>query len=425
MKRYLVMPCFFFALALLGACMVAPLSPSATPTTQPLPEPTFTATTTTAMTETTTITATVPATSIAPLTTTTSVTATPTVTTSAPVTAASVVATPVLTPTAVATTPQSAVTPLPAGQIGTIAATLAARPEFATLNRAVVAVQLVDELNGDAPYTLFAPTEEAFAALPPGTLDALLASPSTLVSVLQNHLLIEEASSARLVQLGTVLTALGQTLPVTLTAASVVQLGDATLFEADIEATNGMIHAIDTVLLPANLVIPPIVTTVATPTLTAQVTATQAVTMVQIITTIAPTATLADVVSDTPDLEMLETALGAAGLLPALQLPGELTLFAPTNAAFAALPPEQLQTLLNTTGDLATVLQYHLVADTALAADLVRLGTALSTSSQPLTITTAADGAILVNNAQIIQTDIVAINGVIHLIDAVLLPSAE
>lgn len=429
MKRYLALPGFFFALALLGACMVAPGTPGQTTTTPELAEPTFTATA--ALTETTVLTTTIvtttaPVTSEATLTTTLGVTATPAVTESAPVTAATVLtATPVLAPTAVATTAQSVVTPLPAGQLGTIAATLAARPEFATLNRAVALVQLVDELNGDAPYTLFAPTEEAFAALPPGTLDALMASPSTMASVLQNHLLIEEASSARLVQLGTVLTALGQTLPVTLTAAGTLQLGDTTLVEADIEATNGVIHAIDTVLLPVDLVIPPVVAAAATPTLMPTVTATQAVTTVQIITTIAPTATLADIVSETPELEMLEMALGAAGLLPALQLPGQLTLFAPTNAAFETLPSDQLQTLLNTTGDLAAVMQYHLVADNVMAADLVRLGTALSTSSQPLTITTADDGTVLVNSAQLIQADIVATNGVIHLINGVLLPPAE
>lgn len=414
MRRYWLLPFCFGLFFLLGACVITPLAPTPTPAPQATPQPTFTATgavtTTAATTATTAITiAVTPTSAVTPtagLTDTVTVTATPILT-----------STPAVTSTGGVTTAQS----------GTIAVILAARPEFSTLTTAIDAVQLVEELNGDTPYTLFAPTNDAFAALPAGTLDALLASPSTLASVIQNHLLIEEASSDRLVGLGSVLTTLGQTLPITLTADGVVQLGDATIIEADIDTTNGVIHGIDTVLLPVDLVITPTVSTTAgAASATAQVTATQTLsTGQQIITTIAATATIADIVQTTPELEMLSTALGAAGLIPALQLPGQLTLFAPTNAAFEAIPPQQLQTLLNTTGELAPLLQYHIVADEALAADLVRLGTALSTTSQPLTITVAADGVVQVNNARIVQADIVATNGVIHLIDVVLSPPQE
>lgn len=405
MRRYWLLPLCFGLFVLLGACVITPLAPTPTPAPQATPQPTYTATAalTTTAAITIAVTPTGAVTPTAGLTDTVTVTATPLLT-----------STPAVTATGGVTTAQP----------GTIAAILAARPEFSTLTTAIDVVQLIEELNGDTPYTLFAPTNDAFAALPAGTLDALLASPSTLASVIQNHLLIEEASSDRLVGLGSVLTTLGQTLPITLTADGVVQLGDATIIEADIEATNGVIHGIDTVLLPADLVITPTVGTTAGAA--AQVTATQTLsTGQQIITTIAATATIADIVQTTPELEMLATALGAAGLVPALQLPGQLTLFAPTNAAFDAIPPQQLQTLLNTTGELAPLLQYHLVADAALAAELVRLGTALSTTSQPLTITVAADGVVQVNNARIVQADIVATNGVIHLIDVVLSPPQE
>lgn len=428
MKRYLLLPFFVCWMLLFGACVVTPLAPDETPEAQGNLQPTFTSTS--AVTATTAITIAVAPTGVTPTAATTPVTTTATaaITPTLVATAtADLNATPVLTPTVAATsqgTAQGAATPVPQEQAATIAAILAARPEFSTINRAVAAVNLVNELSGDAPYTLFAPTDDAFAALPPGTLDNLLASPSTLAQVIQNHLLIEEASSARLVRLGSVLTALGQTLPVTLTAAGVVQVGDATVVEADIEATNGVIHAIDTVLLPPNLVI---TGTAATDSATAasQVTATQGVTTVQLVPAPAATATIADVVRTADELAMLETALGAAGLLQALQLPGDLTLFAPTNAAFEALPAGQLQTLLNTTSDLADVMQYHLVADIVFSDELVRLGTALSTSSQPLTITVAADGAIQVNDVQIIQADIATSNGVIHVIDAVLTPPTE
>lgn len=409
MRRYWLFLLCFGSFFLLGACMLTPVAP--TPAPQATPQPTFTGDAavmaTISPTATTTLTSAV--TPAAALTPTTAVTNTITVTATPMLTS-----TPTVTGTGMVTTAQS----------GTIATILAARPEFSMLNQAINAVQLVEELNGDAPYTLFAPTNSAFAALPAGTWDALLANPSTLASVVQNHLLIEEASSGRLVQLGSVLTTLGQTLPVTLTADGIVQLGDATIVEPDLEATNGVIHGIATVLLPPDLVITPTVgVTTSAASTTAAVTTTQPVTTVQaIITSVAPTATLADLVRTTPELERLETALGAAGLLAPLQLPGQLTLFAPTNAAFEAIPAQQLQTLLNTTGQLAPVLQYHLVADNVLAADLVRLGSALSTSSQPLTITVAGDGVVQVNNARIIQADIVATNGTLHLIDAVLTP---
>ncbi|MCE7982952.1 MAG: fasciclin domain-containing protein [Caldilinea sp. CFX5] len=432
MKRYLLLPCCVMTMLLLSACVITPLASDETPTPQTPLQPTFTPTTavTTTAPVTATTTITIAVTPAEPVTATAPLTDTPTsaADSTAPVTAtAPLTVTPVLTPTAVVTgttaTAPVAATPAPAGQGGAIAAIVAARPEFVTLNEAITAVRLTTALNGERPYTLFAPTEEAFAALPAGTLDALLASPSTLANVLQNHLLIEEVSSARLTRLGRVLTALGQTLPVTLTAAGVVQVGEATIVEPDIEATNGVIHAIDTVLLPVNLVITP---TTGTPGASAAtpVTATQVVTTAQIITTVAPTATIADVVRNSEELSTLETALGAAGLLQALQLPGELTLFAPTNAAFEAFPAGQLQPLLNNTAAIANVMQYHLVADTALASDLVRLGQALSTTGQPLRVTVAANGVMQVNNARVIQTDIVTANGVIHLIDAVLSPPA-
>ena len=94
--------------------------------------------------------------------------------------------------------------------------------------------------------------------------------------------------------------------------------------------------------------------------------------------------------------------------------------FTPTTAVTETTP-----TLLNTTASIANGLQYHLVADTARASDLVRLGQALSTSGQPLQVTVAANGVIQVNNARVVQTDIVTSNGVIHLIDAVLSPPTQ
>ncbi len=413
MRNYLLLPVFFFSMALFGACVISPLAPGETPAVTQTLAPTFTATTAITATENVTTAATITATADITLVVTPTATAMLTDTVADTIV---VTATPVLTPTAAVTAPML--------QAGTIAALVADRPDFATLNAAIAVVDLADELNNDTTfYTLFAPTEDAFAALPAGVLDTLLANPPLLASVIQNHLLIEDVDSAGLVRLGSVLSAFGVTLPITLTADGIVQIADAVVVEADIIATNGVIHAIDTLLLPANLVITPTIAVATAVTATTPATTTQlATTTGQIITMDTTEMTIAEVISATADLAMLETALGAAGLLPALQVPGELTLFAPTNAAFEAIPTAQLQTLLNTTGDLADVLQYHLVADAVLAADLVRLGAALSASSQAITITTADDGTVAVNDAQVVQADIVTANGVIHLIDVVLTP---
>ena len=106
-----------------------------------------------------------------------------------------------------------------------------------------------------------------------------------------------------------------------------------------------------------------------------------------------------------------------------LQQAGPFTVFAPTNEAFASVPT--LNTLLNTPTALVNVLQYHVVADRVTAADLSRLGVALSIQGQSITVTVSSNGVERVNNATIIQRDIVAANGVIHVINGVLLPAGQ
>jgi uncharacterized surface protein with fasciclin (FAS1) repeats len=128
------------------------------------------------------------------------------------------------------------------------------------------------------------------------------------------------------------------------------------------------------------------------------------------------------VISTTAGMETLLAALNASGVATALEQPGPLTFFAPTNDAFAALPPGQVDSLLADPATLTPILQYHIVIDNVSAAGLGTLGAALSSSGQPITITVQSDGSLLVNDAGIVQGDIPAANGVIHLIDRVLLP---
>jgi uncharacterized surface protein with fasciclin (FAS1) repeats len=158
---------------------------------------------------------------------------------------------------------------------------------------------------------------------------------------------------------------------------------------------------------------------VSTPVAAAAATA---VTTATAVITDANAGTILQVINSTPGLETLATALTASGMATALEQGGPLTFFAPTNDAFAAIPEDQINALLADPATLAPILQYHIVIDNVAANRLGTLGAALSSSGQPITVTVQADGSLLINNAQIVQADIPAANGAIHMIDQVLLP---
>lgn len=117
----------------------------------------------------------------------------------------------------------------------------------------------------------------------------------------------------------------------------------------------------------------------------------------------------------------LVTAVKTADLVDTLKGEGPFTVFAPTDAAFAKLPKGTLEALLNDKEKLTAVLTYHVVPGKVMAADVVNLKTAKTANGNSLIIS-AADGTVMVNNAKVIQTDIAASNGVIHVIDTVVLP---
>ena len=119
---------------------------------------------------------------------------------------------------------------------------------FSTLVTAIEAAGLVDTLKSDGPFTVFAPTDEAFAALPAGTLESLLADPQALANVLTYHVVAGKATSSDVVNLASVTTVQGGTLPVSTTDG--VKIGNANVVTVDVMADNGVIHVIDTVLVP-------------------------------------------------------------------------------------------------------------------------------------------------------------------------------
>jgi uncharacterized surface protein with fasciclin (FAS1) repeats len=138
-----------------------------------------------------------------------------------------------------------------------------------------------------------------------------------------------------------------------------------------------------------------------------------------------PKASAADIVdvAIAGHFDTLVAAVKAAGLSDALKGPGPFTVFAPTDEAFAKLPPGTLENLLKPENkeQLRKILTYHVVAGRVMAKDAMKLDSAKTLEGASLTIT-KADGGVMIGNAHIIKTDIPASNGVIHVIDAVLLP---
>ncbi len=122
----------------------------------------------------------------------------------------------------------------------------------------------------------------------------------------------------------------------------------------------------------------------------------------------------------------LAAALQAAGLIDTLKGNGPFTVFAPTDDAFKKLPPGTLESLLKPENreKLRAILTYHVVAGELTAAEVIKLSSAKTLNGQSVTISTN-DGTVMVNNAKVVKADIHASNGVIHIIDTVLLPEGN
>lgn len=132
---------------------------------------------------------------------------------------------------------------------------------------------------------------------------------------------------------------------------------------------------------------------------------------------------IVDVAAENSSFNTLVAAVKAAGLVETLKGEGPFTVFAPTDDAFAKLPEGTVEMLLKPENKdkLVAVLTYHVVSGKVLAADVVNLDSATTVEGQAVTIE-VKDGNVMVNNAQVIMTDVEASNGVIHVIDTVLLP---
>jgi len=256
---------------------------------------------------------------------------------------------------------------------------------FTTLVTAVQAAGLAETLSGEGSYTVFAPTDDAFAALPEGTVEGLLADIPALTNVLLYHVLEGAVMAADVVELSSAETLQGQSVDIS-TEGGKVMIDGAEVLITDIEASNGVIHVIDSVILPE-------------------------------------TRDIVDIAVEDGRFTTLVAAVEAAGLVDALKGEGPYTVFAPTDDAFAALPEGTVEALLADIPAL-TILLYHVIEGKVMAADVVELNNAMTLQGQYVDIA-VEDGNVMVDNAQVIITDIEASNGVIHVIDTVILPETR
>ncbi len=142
-----------------------------------------------------------------------------------------------------------------------------ANPNFSTLATALDTADLERTLSGDGPFTLFAPTNTAFNALPPGTLNALLENKTALTSVLTYHVVPGSYLSTRIASMSSLPTMQGAALPVTVQAQGGLRVDGANVIQADIPASNGVIQVIDVVMIPPTTTPSPTLTATRTPIL--------------------------------------------------------------------------------------------------------------------------------------------------------------
>lgn len=255
---------------------------------------------------------------------------------------------------------------------------------FTTLVAALKAAKLDATLMSPGPFTVFAPTDEAFAKLPAGTVEALLKDIPTLTKILLYHVVPGKVTASDVVKVTSAATVNGLPVLVKVSGRS-VKINDANVIIADVPASNGIIHVVDSVLLP-------------------------------------PSGDIVETAAANGNFKTLLAAATAAGLVDTLKSPGPFTLFAPTDAAFAKLPAGTVESLLKDLPALRSILTYHVVAGRVFAGDVVKLRSAPSVQGSPIAIDVSGGSVKLNGSATVIITDILTTNGVIHVIDTVILP---
>ncbi len=266
--------------------------------------------------------------------------------------------------------------------------TAVASGNFKTLAAALKAAGLVDALKGEGPFTVFAPTDEAFAKLPAGTVENLLKpeNKALLTSILKYHVVPGRADAAAVTGMSSAVTLAGQRVDLGVRGGKVRLDERAWVTTADLACTNGIIHVIDTVIMPE-------------------------------------TKNVVQKAEEAGSFSTLLAAVKAAGLDGALAGEGPFTIFAPTDEAFAKLPAGTVQNLLKPENKaaLAAILKFHVVPARVYADQVLTMGQGPATlQGSPFRIGLTIGNAK--GMANIISTDLEGSNGVIHVIDSVIMP---
>ncbi|MGD8806167.1 MAG: fasciclin domain-containing protein, partial [Chloroflexota bacterium] len=271
---------------------------------------------------------------------------------------------------------------------------------FTTLVAAVQAAGLAETLSGEGQFTVFAPTDDAFAALPEGTVESLLEDPEgALRDILLYHVADGAVPAETVVTLDSATTLQGEDVSIAVVDGGVVLNDSANVIITDIMASNGIIHVIDGVILPPSIV------------------------AAQAEEEMAEAQSIVDIAVADGRFTTLVAAVQAAGLAETLSGEGEFTVFAPTDDAFAALPEGTVESLLeDPEGALRDILLYHVVEGAVPAETVVTLDSATTLQGEPVSIAVVDGGVVLNDSANVIITDIMASNGIIHVIDGVILP---
>jgi len=266
-------------------------------------------------------------------------------------------------------------------------------PNLSTLVSAIVAADLTDVLSTGGPFTVFAPTNAAFAKLDPAVLNNIIGNPTLLTALLQYHVVSGEVNSSDLTNgpVGTLLS--GQSINVDVSGGMVTLNGSSKVTAADIDASNGVIHVIDEVLLPADFA----------------------------------AQTIVQIAASNPDFSILVKALlkpELADLYAAANNPtSNLTVFAPNDAAFNAtlnaLGKESIDDL--PIDLLKEIVTYHILGGAVMSNELSNGDVATLLPGESVTVD-ITDG-VKINGANVLAPDIKAINGVVHVVESVLLPS--
>lgn len=290
------------------------------------------------------------------------------------------------TPTPTPTT--TGTTPAPGPQ--NIVDTAVAAGSFKTLAAALGAAGLVDTLKGPGPFTVFAPTDDAFAKLPAGTVDTLLKpeNKAALTDILTYHVVSGNAKAADVVKLKYAESLQGGDLKIKVSGSDVFINDTIKVTKTDIVCTNGVIHVLDAVLA-------------------------------------SPPKNVIDTATAAGSFKTLLAAVDAAGLTATLKGKGPFTVFAPTDAAFEKLPAGTVTSLLlpENKAQLESILKYHVVSGKVRSDKVVTL-TKAPTLLPMEEVTIKVDGAsvFLNNDVKVSAVDVDSSNGVIHVIDSVLLP---